>query len=144
MINADMQSTVSDDYTFGSKNIGVIQPQFINSVKATAYLDGVVYLTPTIPNFVSTTFMVGGGYTTFSGAYVSSVVLPNVQYPNRGLSIESSFQQIMHNYLTTLTNSKKLNDTFNEQLSLKRSFYNSIVVELLKTTGAKNFIDGIS
>ena len=144
MRNRDFQSVVADTYTFGSKNIGVIQPQFINSVKATAYLDGTVYLNPTIPNYVSTTFIVGGGYAIFSGAYASSVVLPDVQYPNRGLSIERSLQQIMHNYLTTLTNSKKLNDTFNDQLSLKRSFYDSIILELLKTTGAKSFIDSIS
>jgi len=144
MRNRDFQSVVSDDYTFGSKNIGVIQPQFINSVKATAYLDGAVYLNPNIPNYVSTTFMVGGGYTILSGAYVSSVVLPDVQYPNRGLSIERSLQQIMHNYLTTFTASKKLNDVFNEQLSLKGSFYNSVILELLKTTGSKGFIDSLS
>jgi len=143
MISRDYESVVNEDYIFGTKNIGVVKPQFINTVRATAFLDGTIYANQAIPNFVSTTFMVGADYVTLSGGYVSAVILPNVQLSGIGYGIESSFLSMMNNYFNNFNPSIKLNDTINTELNLKTNLYVSIVTELLKTTGAKNFLDGL-
>jgi len=143
MINRDYESVVNNKYIFGTKNIGLGKPQFINTVRATAYLDGIIYSNQTIPNFVSTTFMVGGDYVTLSANYVSGITLPNVQLSGAGLGIQNSFLSMMSNYFNNFKPSTKLNDTINTELNLKTNLYVSVIRELLQTTGAKDFLDGL-
>jgi len=140
----DYESVADYDYVFASKNIGVTMPQYINTVRANAYLDGVIYLNQTIPNFVSTTFMVGGDSVIFSGGGGSHTNLPNVQLSGAGLALERSLLSMMNNYLLNFNESKKINDAINTELNLKNNLYISIVTELLKLTGAKNFLDKLS
>jgi hypothetical protein len=143
MINRDYQSTVSGDYVFGTKNIGTGRLQTIYTVRATAYLDGTVYANQTIPNFVSTTFIVGGDLVNLSANYASGITLPNVQLSGAGLGIENSFLSMMSNYFNNFNPSTKLNDTINTELNLRTNLYVSVIRELLQTTGAKDFLDGL-
>lgn len=146
LIHYYLKSNTTIPIVLASKNSLPIKPEDIDCLTANCLLTGDYYFYNS-PNTLTNNLITDGARTsiyvdTSSNLNTSSFSIPKVQITNRGNLLQSEFLNLMINFTQASDVDKTLTlaNFINKELEKQTNFYNAIIFDLFKTSGASTIL----
>jgi hypothetical protein len=141
-----LKSNTTTPTVLASKNSLPIKPQSIDCLIANCLLTGDYYFYSN-PNTLKNNLITEGARTSIyvnasSNLSTSSFDIPKVQITNRGSLLQSEFLNLMINFTqaSDVDSTLTLANFINKELAKQGNFYNAIISDLFKTSGASTIL----